>query len=232
MVAVDPILDGTGVDLALRKSQLKFPSKHDRFAVIEWSKFRPSFLNRQIIVLLSARHIADEVFLSKQNRQVQMIEQMQDDEKKADVFVSKFCHRQTVRKLICSMLRAGFKIKEEPFLERMLLSIAASKTKDLRGKARILVERGALLFGVIDETNTLKPNEVYVQITRHNAAKQHKENTIIITGAVVVAKNPAMHIGDVRTLQAVKVSALSHLVNVLVFSQQGMCVCVCLSVCQ
>jgi len=42
----------------------------------------------------------------------------------------------------------------------------------------------------------------------------------MFVGPVVVSKMPALHPGDVRKLQAVAVSDLEHLYNVIVFSQK------------
>ena len=51
----------------------------------------------------------------------------------------------------------------------------------------------------------------------------HKQtdNKQTVQGCVVVAKNPCLHPGDVRVLQAVAVPQLKHLVNVVVFPILG-----------
>ena len=43
----------------------------------------------------------------------------------------------------------------------------------------------------------------------------------VIEGTVVVTRSPCLHPGDVRALKAVNKSELSHLENVIVFSQKG-----------
>jgi hypothetical protein len=43
----------------------------------------------------------------------------------------------------------------------------------------------------------------------------------VVTGPVVVAKNPCVHPGDVRVLMAVDEPSLHHMVNCLVFPQNG-----------
>ena len=47
------------------------------------------------------------------------------------------------------------------------------------------------------------------------------KNIEIIVGTVVVAKNPCLHPGDVRVLEAVDVPELHHLVDCLVFPKKG-----------
>jgi RNA-dependent RNA polymerase len=48
-----------------------------------------------------------------------------------------------------------------------------------------------------------------------------QNNAEIIVGTVVMAKNPCLHPGDVRILEAVDVPELHHLVDCLVFPQKG-----------
>ena len=44
----------------------------------------------------------------------------------------------------------------------------------------------------------------------------------ILTGPVVVTRNPCLHPGDVRQFEAVKAPSLSHLVDCIVFPRLGM----------
>jgi RNA-dependent RNA polymerase len=46
-------------------------------------------------------------------------------------------------------------------------------------------------------------------------------NKSTVVGTVVVAKNPCLHPGDIRILEAVDVPELHHLVDCLVFPQNG-----------
>lgn len=115
------------------------------------------------------------------------------------------------------MLNAEFDMNE-PFLQGVLRAHRLAQLQDLRNRARIFLKEGACLMGVIDETRTLRYGQVFVRVTdpanRWGTAK-------IIEGPVAVAKNPCFHPGDVRTLQAVDVPKLRHLVDCLVFPAQG-----------
>ncbi|GJN02555.1 hypothetical protein PR202_ga19917 [Eleusine coracana subsp. coracana] len=71
------------------------------------------------------------------------------------------------------------------------------------------------MMGCLDETRTLKYGQVFVQAS--SSANEHK---FVVTGQVVVAKNPCLHPGDVRVLKAVDVPALRHMFD-YVFPQQG-----------
>ena len=47
------------------------------------------------------------------------------------------------------------------------------------------------------------------------------KRAMAIVGTVVIAKNPCLHPGDVRILEAVDVPELHHLVDCLVFPRKG-----------
>ncbi|OVA10030.1 RNA-dependent RNA polymerase [Macleaya cordata] len=53
------------------------------------------------------------------------------------------------------------------------------------------------------------------------SANGSDNSTFVVTGKVVVAKNPCLHPGDMRVLQAVNVPALHHMVDCVVFPQKG-----------
>ncbi|CAB5393779.1 unnamed protein product [Rhizophagus irregularis] len=76
---------------------------------------------------------------------------------------------------------------------------------------------GAFLLGVLDETKSLKENEVYCCTSDPCNPSSRKW----ITGTCIVYRNPCFHPGDVRIVKAVKCDALKDLVDVLVFPQVG-----------
>lgn len=85
-------------------------------------------------------------------------------------------------------------------------------------------------MGVIDETGVLKENEVFIQCSIDksiNSDLKFDEEIIkskrgfIVKSKVVVAKNPCMHAGDVRVLNAVQVPELEHMLNCIVFPCKG-----------
>jgi len=56
--------------------------------------------------------------------------------------------------------------------------------------------------------------------------KVYRDNTFnlnkaIIKSKVTILKNPALHVGDLRTVMAVEHEALYHYIDVVVFSQKG-----------
>ncbi|CAH1273342.1 Hypp5091 [Branchiostoma lanceolatum] len=75
------------------------------------------------------------------------------------------------------------------------------------------------MLGVLDETGTLEYGQVFVQYTKDITDKGGE--TKVLTGELVVARNPCVHPGDVRKLQAIDVPGLRHMVDVIVFPSKG-----------
>ncbi|KAI8145429.1 RNA dependent RNA polymerase-domain-containing protein [Fennellomyces sp. T-0311] len=115
------------------------------------------------------------------------------------------------------IIQAGFLEKRDPYIVNLLKMFRVSMLKDLKKKAKILVNKGAFLLGIMDETGTLKEGEVFCQISGASSKGRHK----VIQGETVVFRNPCFHPGDIRVVKAVDNPKLHHLVDVLVFSSQG-----------
>ena len=89
-------------------------------------------------------------------------------------------------------------------------------------------------MGCIDETGLLDENEVFIKCDNVlmmrddkelNGEEEDKDNEslvyTILKGKIAVAKNPCMHPGDIRVLNAVDKPQLRHLVNCIVFPSKG-----------
>jgi len=70
---------------------------------------------------------------------------------------------------------------------------------------------------VLDETNSLQKDEIFVCISDRNNPSERK----VITGTCIVFRNPCFHPGDVRVVTAVECQELEHLADVLVFPANG-----------
>ncbi|XP_042520106.1 RNA-dependent RNA polymerase 6-like [Macadamia integrifolia] len=217
-----------GILLSLRQSMKKFESMHAILEVISWTRFQPGFLNRQIITLLSALGVPDDIFSRMQDDMVSKLSQILENNDIAfDVLISS-CGEQGNTAAI--LLSAGFKPQTEPHLRGMLSCIRAAQMRDLLEKARIFVPKGRWMLGCFDELGVLEYGQCFIQVSRHspqNYFSKHgsrfsqTKNVEVIKGIVVVAKNPCLHPGDIRILEAVDVPDLRHLVDCLVFPQKG-----------
>ncbi|KAG2701592.1 hypothetical protein I3760_06G053000 [Carya illinoinensis] len=193
VVAVDPT---SPVKLSLRKSMFKYKSLNTKLNVLAWSKFQPSFLNPQIIVLLSNLGVKDQVFQERQCETIDKLNAMLTDPLIAHEALEMMSSGEITR-VLKEMLICDYKPDAEPFLSMMLQTFRASKLMDIRFGTRIFVPNGRVMIGCLDETRTLE------------------------YGEVIVARNPCLHPGDVRVLQAVNVPALHHIVDCVVFPQKG-----------
>ena len=199
--------------IAIRPSMCKFYSQDTSLEICSFARFKPAYLNRQIILLLHGLGVPDTVFLELQQGMILQAKRSMDDEDSAIKFIQQY-NDQGIYSDLISMLERKIKIKEEPYLQSMLHSIYTSFVADIKERARIFAPDSALLMGVIDEYGVLEYEQVYIRISSSG-------NSTVATGKVVVTKNPCLHPGDVKVLQAVDAPELAHLANVIVFPQKG-----------
>ncbi|PPD73110.1 hypothetical protein GOBAR_DD29982 [Gossypium barbadense] len=222
VVAVDP---SSSVKLSLRKSMQKFEADSTSLDVLSWSKYHTCYLNRQIIILMSTLGVKDSVFKAKQKAFLARLDAMLMDPEKAKEALEGIHHGEIV-KVLREMLLCGYKPDSEPFLSMMLRTIRASKLLDLRTRTRISIDKGGILMGCLDETGTLEYGQVFVQYSTKPSQSssgdfRSYQNSHVVEGKVVIAKNPCLHPGDLRVLEAVDAVVLHHMVDCIVFPQKG-----------
>ncbi|XP_050216732.1 RNA-dependent RNA polymerase 6 [Mercurialis annua] len=220
---------GDGIRLSLRPSMNKFQSNHTTLEICSWTRYQAGFLNRQIITLLSTLDVPDDIFWKMQIVMVSKLNQMLVDADVAFDVITASCAEQGTTAAI--MLSAGFKPKKEPHLRGMLTCIRAAQLWGLREKARIFVPSGRWLMGCLDELGVLEQGQCFIQVSipslercfwKHGSRfSERKKNLQVVKGIVVIAKNPCLHPGDVRILEAVDAPELHHLHDCLVFPQKG-----------
>ena len=226
VVAVDPT---SSKKLSLRESMCKYKSNNMKLDVLAWSKYQPCFLNRQLITLLSTLGVKDHVFEKKQKEAVKRLDSILTDPLRAQdelelIFPGEFTN------ILKEMLMCGYKPDEEPFLAMMLQTLHAAKLLEIRTKSRIHIPNGRAMMGCLDETGTLEYGQVFVQCSSRQLYDDSSldfsncgssQGNLIVKGKVAVAKNPCLHPGDVRVLEAVDVPELHHMVDCVVFPQKG-----------
>ncbi|CAM6084620.1 unnamed protein product [Calypogeia fissa] len=218
VVAVWPIERSSGkmYKLALRSSMKKFDSCHRDLEICSWSRFMPSYLNRQIITLLSTLNVDDKVFEELQETMIQNLNRMVVDRALAYSVLRVSCAGELYNSAL-RMLCAGFDPSSEAYLKSMLVAIRAGQLEELAQKSKIFVSKGRLLMGCLDETATLEYGECFVQVT----SPEDRSKSVVITGPMIMTKNPCLHVGDIRVLTAVDVPALYHMKDCLVVPQNG-----------
>ncbi|CAI8609942.1 unnamed protein product [Vicia faba] len=229
VIAVDP---HSFRKLSLRNSMLKFESKNSMLCVTKCSESMPCFLNREIISLLSTLGVKDEALLALQEDQLQLLGKMLTD-REAALDVLESLSGADSKSILVKMLHGFYEPNSEPYLSMMLKAHYAYQLSDLKSRCRIFVPKGRVLIGCLDETGILNYGQVFIRISVTNTKEKSgdenlrnvncDDNTCIIVGKVVVTKNPCLHPGDIRVLDAVYNEELEEngLKDCLVFPQKG-----------
>lgn len=211
VVALDPMLAGRR--MCTRPSMEKFESTARTLEVCSLATVLPAYLNRQLITLLSTLGVPNCVFHRLQREMIEGIDAMLIDSVAAVAMLTSLGEpRDGAIATALRMLKAGLSVRDEPYLAPLVSAVHAHVLHGLSLKSRIRVPDGALLMGVLDETATLQPGEVFIRLA---------VTTDVVTGTVVVARNPCLHCGDILQLCAVDRPALHHLRSCIVFPQLG-----------
>jgi RNA-dependent RNA polymerase len=230
-------------EVHLRPSQQKFKAQSSHLEIIKPSRFSVATLNRQTIIILSCLGIPDSVFLKLQQKQITDYNAAMEDPGTAMGLLCRFVDQNGISTMVAQMIRDGFMQCKEPFFMCILQVWRAWSLRLLREKARIVVEEGAFVFGCVDETRTLRgycepeesatqqtssaslPNQeypqIFLQVPSPGGQPDDTKSYRVITGLCVVGRNPSLHPGDMRVVEAVDVPALRHLCDVVVFPATG-----------
>ncbi|KAJ5970641.1 uncharacterized protein N7479_000559 [Penicillium vulpinum] len=235
MLVVSP--DPLPHQVHLRPSQQKFETNQAGLEIIRWSQYSLATLNRQLILVLSALDISDGVFHSKLNSMLGGFHRAMGNDSKAINLLQKYIDPNQTTLILAQMVSDGFRRNDEPFANTMLELWKSWHLKHLKEKARIAIDQGANLLGVMDETGVLKgffksklPREratnaeklaalpeIFVQICRLDGDGEYE----VIEGLCILARNPSLHPGDIRVVRAVNRPELHALRDVVVLPQTG-----------
>jgi hypothetical protein len=231
VVSINPFLDDNSL-LVFRPSMQKFESKNNRLDVLNKAEFIPCHLNRQVILILSVLGINDSIFANFQDLMLQQLNRILIDNYIASNYLLKFFKNHYSFGMGSMFTNISFDFTHEPFFRDLLKLIYNSQLSDLIKKSRIFVEKGRILMGVIDEYGVLEEDQVFIQCSTETMLtktfeyykeirKSSRKDFFIVKAKVAVAKNPCMHPGDIRVLDAVDVPELGHLTNCIVFPRKG-----------
>ncbi|PNS15990.1 RNA-dependent RNA polymerase 1 [Sphaceloma murrayae] len=218
VLAVDPTLSGREVHI--RPSQQKFKTDYNQLEIIRWSSFASAYLNRQIILVLSALGISDTVFVRKMKVQLAEINRALEDNDTAISMLQASVDFNQVSLAIARMIQAG--LRNDPFVDSMLHLWRAWMKKSLKEKANMFIPEGAFVLGCVDETATLRMDpdklpEIFLQVPD----LQNGGKVKVVEAICIIVRNPALHPGDIRVVRAVDCEKLRHLENVVVVPQLG-----------
>lgn len=237
-LAVDQTLPGRAVQI--RPSQKKFNTEFNQLEVIRVSSFATAYLNKQIILVLSALGIPDAMFMKKLRQQLITINRALEDEEAAMTMLLQTVDYNQVTVSIATAIAGG--LRHEPFIDSLLGLWRAWAIKVLREKTNLFIPQGAFLLGCVDETASLRMDEdalpeIFLQIPeqnytattayqssffgRHEPINASESPYRVVEGICILARNPSLHPGDIRIVKAVDCPKLRHLRDVVVLPQLG-----------
>ncbi|KAF1768210.1 hypothetical protein GCK72_000022 [Caenorhabditis remanei] len=222
------------LNCVFRPSQIKFISKRhprDQVEIVKYSSPVPVALNKPFINILD--QVSEMQSLECHRRVTNRIEELLDRQMLSfaqQMVDETFCRnrlKELPRRIDIDYLRTswGFTLSSEPFFRSLIkASIKFSITRQLR-KEQIPIpsELGRSMLGVVDETGRLQYGQIFVQYTKNLALKLPPKNAAreVLTGTVLLTKNPCIVAGDVRVFEAVDIPELHHMCDVVVFPQHG-----------
>ncbi|KAI8148427.1 RNA dependent RNA polymerase-domain-containing protein [Fennellomyces sp. T-0311] len=195
----------------LRPSQIKFVSTHRMLEINRVGYASPVYLNRQVILLLSSLGVEDYRFMELLKEMLSQIDNILQDPVQCGVILKQNSDEYGIHRSMERIVSAGFLEAGDAYITNLIKVFRVSRLKEAKKKAKIHVPDATFALGVLDETNTLEPNQIFFQFIDGK----------VIQGDVVLYRCPCLHPGDVRVVQAVDCPALHDLHEVIVFSQKG-----------
>ncbi|UNI24747.1 hypothetical protein JDV02_010472 [Purpureocillium takamizusanense] len=227
MLALDATLHGKVICLR-KESMMKFPSRDMMELGICDVASRPLrlVLNRQVIKILEDMGTSDDWFLALQNKALNMLRAVTASATNTATFLRYQDVGSAVGlpSFVKQLDKMGIDYRRDRFLKSVVEHVVLRELRLLKHKARIPVDKGVTLFGIMDETGFLEENEVYVTYDKTYARSGARMDPTLADGPVIVTRCPALHPGDVQCVTMVtppETHPLRSLQNCIVFSRKG-----------
>ena len=219
--ALDPSLGPNTVHY--RESQKKFESDDTALNICSVANFKKGFLNRQSIILLSTLGVEDKIFEDIQDNITKKYLNLLVDSSKA-LLDDNSLYYEVKNKLSYFiqtfeyLFKKGVNLSNEPLFSQLINILVYSKLIDIKYNGRLNDKKSVCLMGVIDETNTLEEDQVYIHLIY---STENSKINKILNQKVVIYRSPSLYPGDIKILNAVNNSFLDYMINVVVFSKKG-----------
>ena len=171
------------------------------------------YLNDEVVLLLHALGIPEQVFLRKQQEHIVWLSSASTDLRVAFRFLTYVNRLDLAERLIIDGIESvrpsiGGLVNQE--CDRML-------NKRDEQKCRIMIPQSRLLFGICDPRNILREGECAIRVTMDGDGQAKT-----LTGTeILVTRNPCLHPGDLQKFKAVQHLELAHLIDCIVFPTKG-----------
>ncbi|KAI4593690.1 hypothetical protein KJ359_009174 [Pestalotiopsis sp. 9143b] len=224
MLALDTRQVGSA--FAVRPSMVKFQSKDiQNLEICDMAdKPIPLVLNRQLIKILEDMAVPNDWFFLQQNKELDRLRKITATAFNVAAFLKrkKIADQLGLPRLIRRLDILGIDYKKDRFLCSVVEAVVLRELRLLKHKARIPIDEGATLFGVVDETAFLEEGEIYITFDKTDLIST--DYLTLNNCEMIVTRSPALHPGDIQ-LATNKIPppghSLGNLRNCIVFSQKG-----------
>jgi RNA-dependent RNA polymerase len=226
--------DAKGKEVHIRPSQEKFKAQFNGLEIVRCARSATATLNRQTITILSDLNVPGSAFINLLEHQLREYDASSTDNTIAIELLTKFVDQNQTSLAIAELIRSGFRTTslQEPFVLNIFSLWRSWSLKLLKEKARIHVEQSAFVIGCVDETETLRGHSTLSEGTRVKDVKKLPQiflqtvnpktgSLFVLKGICIVGRNPSLHPGDIRVVEAVDCPKLRHLKDVVVFPSKG-----------
>lgn len=230
VLAVWPQDYAKNMEVCLRNSQIKFNAETNNLEIVKCARSTTATLNRQTIVILEHLGVPIPSFENLLVNHIRAYDEAMTNRAAAIELLAKFIDENQTTLIVAELLKADF---EDPFVKNLLKLWRSWSLKLMKEKARIHIEESAFVLGCVDETGTLRGHSKSTegsktkdisrlpQIFLQLSDRKQRNNTTIVTGLCVIGRNPSLHAGDMRLVEAVDNPRLHHLRDVVVFPSKG-----------
>ncbi|KAI8958864.1 RdRP-domain-containing protein [Daldinia sp. FL1419] len=226
MLSLDDTLRGNV--MRIRPSMTKFESEDSQYLEIcdMGNKPIPLVLNRQMIKILEDMGVTEEWFLQVQNLELERLRMITAQIYNTVTFLKrqKVAEQINFSKFIRRLHKLGIDYKKDKFLCSVVETVVLREVRLLKHKARIPVEQGVTLFGVMDEFGLLEEDEIYVTFEQDKLYRKRGIDIDLHNRLVLITRSPALHPGDIQVRKVVvppPYHPLRSLSNCVVFSRKG-----------
>lgn len=177
-----------------------------------------------MIKILEDMRTPQEWFIRQQSRELRRLKLVTSEIKNTVSYLKRqdIGHRIGLPQLISRLELKGIDYRNDPLLSAVVEAAVLRELRLLKYKAKIPIDQGVTLFGVMDETGYLNEGEIYVAF----------DDALFISGhsidlddrLMIVTRSPALHPGDIqraRNIVPPEHHPLRTLKNCIAFSKKG-----------
>ncbi|KAI7901753.1 RNA dependent RNA polymerase-domain-containing protein [Cokeromyces recurvatus] len=205
--------------IQLRSSQIRFESRNLQLEIIKVSKPNPVYLDKRSITLLSSLGVKDYIF--QDILEDNLTSWGKDAHKKTSIYLELLVkhYKNNCMDDFQRILNCDFLDQRDPFIFNLVAAFQNSLVRGIKEDCKLYVKNGIRVFAIMDETGSLKPGEIFLQVTYSAGLSSDK---ILVEGPCVVYRDSSCFPEDVKVVNAIKHPRLRHYTNVLVYCSHDM----------